>query len=272
MIFLLYLNSRDNSFNELKVFFRNKPLEKPTDDLFLPPLPDIMEHKNGKQGPHNEYWICFPGPKDMRGTPAQVVSSAQHVFWGSSFESTHWRNPFLEQIKAMKDFDINQWEERSRKDPGYVLKVNWVKIPYTITHFVSVLKRCKDDFNARESLSRLELYVQEISNRLMESIQESVVECAVQTKDYAQSKAEFDRHLKEAMKESGMAEAIKEAIELELTQTCSDAKIEDLLKGVGQRCVEKFSEIMRPAAQELTVSITQALSNEHIQPDEGEEE
>lgn len=272
VIFCLYLNNSDHRFNQLQVFFRNEPLSKPTDDLFLPPLPDIMEQKDRRQGPLNEYWVCFPGPKDMRGTPAQVATSAQHVFWGSSFDSTHWRSPFREQITGMKDFKVNAWVERSQKDPGYILKVNWVKIPYTVAAFASALKPHKNEFNVRESLSRLEKYTQEMSKRLMEGVQESILECVGETQDYRQSRAEFDTQIKEALKESKLVDAIKEIIETELTQTCSDAKVEDLLEGVTKRCIQRFSEIMKPATQELIVSITQALSNEHIQPDEGEEE
>ncbi|MBI2473474.1 hypothetical protein HYV70_02905 [Candidatus Uhrbacteria bacterium] len=272
VIFCLYLNNSHNTFNQLQVFFRNEPLIKPTDDLFLPPLPDIMEQRDRQKGPLNEYYVCFPGPKEMRGTPAQVATSAQHVFWGSSFEPTHWRSPFREQINTMKDFALSEWVERSQKEPGYILKVGWVKVPYNVATFASALKQSKDTFNARESLSRLEKYAQEVSKKLIEGVQEGILDCVANMPDYTQSRTEFDRQLKEVLKESKLEEEVKTLVEAELTQACSDAKIEDLLKGVTQRCIEKFSEIMKPAAQELTVSITRALSHETTKSDEGEKE
>jgi hypothetical protein len=272
VVFCLYLNNKDHRFNQLQMFFRNEPLSKPTDDLFLPPLPDIIEENDGQKGPLNEYWVCFPGPKNMRGIPAHVATSAQHVFWGSSFNSAHWRDPFRKQINEMKDFNVNEWAQRSQKDPGYILKVNWVKVPYTVATFADALKPRKDEFNARKSLSRLEKYANKMSQRLMEGVQESILECVTQTQDYQQSRGEFDAQIKEALKESKIAEAVRELIETELAQTCSDAKMEELLKGVAQRYINRFSEITKPAAQELAASIMRALSNEHIQPHEGEEE
>src|SRR3989338_2144082 len=49
VVFCLYLHQ--GSFSLLQVFFRNAPLTKPTDELGLPPLPDIMERREGVTGP-----------------------------------------------------------------------------------------------------------------------------------------------------------------------------------------------------------------------------
>ena len=115
---------------DLFLFYRNSPLEKESDELYCPALPNIKE---------KEFRLCFPFP-EMVGAPAMVVNEAIQNFWGSTFKTDEWSTYFESaQHRFPQLSSLNKWEKESEKNPLFVLELNWKKTGISIKEFIEKL-------------------------------------------------------------------------------------------------------------------------------------
>ncbi len=249
VVFPLYL--KNGKFEAMQMFFRNEPLLNPSDHLFAPPLPDIMEYvtRDGEvlKQLRYKYWVCFPGPKVSQGAPADVAKSAQQVFWSSNFRSDHWSRTLRDKLKGMEGFSTDVWRKLSTEAPLDIMRTSWLETPYTVDMLGSDLKRPATAFKPIESMSKLERYVHELSGRVGTSIQEVVLNAISDSNGPAAARAMFDTKLRDAVNEAQLAERVGTLVREELMNACNDAEAETVVATVAKKASVKLVEIITPA-------------------------
>lgn|GEM_PF-5083398 len=258
VVFVLYL--QQGGFHLLQVFFRNEPLTKLTDELFIPTLPDIMEAHGHISGLRAKQYVCFPGPTVAKGAPALIATSTQKVFWESRFLTLHWREHYRTQTDRMENFSVRMWRDLSLKDPGFILKTKWIKSPLTIEALIADIKRPGAQFDARRALTKLEHYVAELSVRISGAIQEAILDLVATSSSYTTSQLAFENRLKKAIEELNFGEQLKTLIETEITTACAEEKVEVILETVSKKTASRFNEIMMPFADQLAKAVTDTLN------------
>ncbi len=262
IVFPIYM--RKDSFESMQVFFRSEPLRTPQDALYMPPLPDVMEAvltENGAIRPQLrfKYWACFPGPKVSKGAPADVVKSAQQVFWSSEFRSKHWGRSLREKMeKEMKGF-YEGWHTLTNNDPVSILKTDWVKTPYTPDKLGKDLKLRDQKFDIRASVSKLDHYAQELSVRIGTSMQEAVLAAIGTADDVRVSRAAFDKKLEEAVAEVRIEEQLGQIILEELKKASDDSGTDTIVATIARAASAQLLGIITPAMTTVTAQVAQEL-------------
>ncbi|MFC1623449.1 hypothetical protein ACFL16_03530, partial [Patescibacteria group bacterium] len=124
----------EGSLHNLSVYYRNRPLESIDDMLFRANLPNM-----------NRSGVCL----GFRGHRVEgLVARAQEVighFWSSEFNSD-WSGPyedFRSKEKRVKSFSA--WEKNSKKDPTFVLNVNWDPVSSLRSAMAQAISMFQDD-------------------------------------------------------------------------------------------------------------------------------
>ncbi|HWP61817.1 MAG TPA: hypothetical protein VN495_04410 [Candidatus Paceibacterota bacterium] len=264
VVFPVYLQG--DKFEVMQVFFRNEPLATPADSLFLPPLPDIMREatRNGSvvQRLRWKYWLCFPGPTLSRGSPAAVVHSAQHVFWSSNFNSTHWDSRLQRKVNGMEDFSIETWRTQTTDAPQDVLHTDWLQSGFTIEMLANDLKRAKDPFKPRKAMSNLERYVRGLSERVTTGMQEAVLQAIADDKRPAEARAAFDTALRTAVKDADLGTHAARLLRAELVNACKGADFPTMFREIVTRASGELDGIMTPAMDSAVAIVAERLRGE----------
>jgi len=111
-------------FEEMKMFFRNRPLSSSRDTLYHTNLPNVR----GEPGHHGSQRVCLRyRPEMLEGVPlTEAVPALIEFFWstgfnqdiaGSAFERAQGRDPRFAGFAA--------WEAASRENPLFPLEVHW---------------------------------------------------------------------------------------------------------------------------------------------------
>ncbi|MBI3273803.1 MAG: hypothetical protein HYZ69_01530 [Candidatus Colwellbacteria bacterium] len=166
MVFFIAI--RKNSFRELRVFFRNSPLENARNELLCPALPNIHEV---------DFRVCFPSP-GTQGNAKEIVSETLQNFWGSVFNSD-W-NAFLRaaQTSFPQIASLERWQEETKRNPAFITTINWhpaqTTVEKTAHRFLEFVEReAVKDPAKKTDLSPLERYVEKLSGEITQKIQEA---------------------------------------------------------------------------------------------------
>lgn len=113
------------------VFFRNAPLEKSSDSLYVPALSNISDFGE------NKHKACFPLPPGPHSylsvhTPRAIIQDAIDRFWGSTF-SGDWRDNLSRSMYSIPQISsFEKWHTATQKDPTFITKLNWIKAPLSL--------------------------------------------------------------------------------------------------------------------------------------------
>lgn len=131
------------------IFYRNGPLASLSDSLFFTNLTHV-HYNSGKICLHKDF-----GPPDS--LKKQVEGAIEH-FWNTDFDDLDYKNSrdtFFDISKsaftnvAKKDnrlHSLEAWQNASRKNPGFILKVPWCKNNLTIKNIIGDLLD-SDEYN-----------------------------------------------------------------------------------------------------------------------------
>lgn len=100
------------SFSSLRVFYSRQPLQSLADSVCWPSLPNI--HESGAVCLH----FCEEKGATLADEARKVISHFWHSMFNDDLRSRHYdcANPVR---------DVWDWEERSKRDPAFVLTANW---------------------------------------------------------------------------------------------------------------------------------------------------
>jgi hypothetical protein len=134
---------RERIVPRVEVFYRNEPLrglDGADGELFLPNLLNCSPNAHGCMS-----WFCtqyLAKSEPIVGITAGLNGVAHHL-WGGSFNASseaHEGNSGFSLSRAKKVdarvTDVDRWEAESRKDPRFVLSVEWLKTGLTIRQLV----------------------------------------------------------------------------------------------------------------------------------------
>lgn len=105
------------NFSWLRVYYRNKPLLNLSDELLKCNLPNVKEDTSGD--------ICVGEMNTGGRNDYEIILNLIQSYWGSKFNAD-WTGRFFamgQQDERLKNFKV--WSENSKKDPLFVLKVDW---------------------------------------------------------------------------------------------------------------------------------------------------
>jgi len=251
----IYLNN--GKFSVMQVFYRNKPLEKQSDSLGAPWLPDIMKDKGEPSELRYKYYLCKGYNKVDKGSPSQVVLSAQKMFWASSFVTNDWHRGLLSDFNRWADFSGAQWINLTKNDPQKILEVAWPDTELTPELLGKDLRKKSGASSPLESITKLDRYAKELSVRLSASVQEAVVSAIADSKGPAEARAIFDAKVREAIAESNLSERAQTFVREELLNVCSGAKADAVIKAVVKKASIKLEQILTPAAAAVISEMTE---------------
>lgn len=118
VIFVVVVDNK-NAY-DLKVFYNDRPLRTLHDRIFRSNFPNVQE--NGS------VCLSFSRGKGKDRSVAEKVNEIIAYFWDSHFSSDYVElnyNPSAKIDPRLKN--IWAWEEESRKDPLFTLRVPWIK-------------------------------------------------------------------------------------------------------------------------------------------------
>jgi len=118
-----------------EVFFRNQKLKSLESKLFYPTLLNVSPDSYGCK-----VWMCT---QYLETNPAWGINrTLQEVFmhlWGGGFNRSSEKHEGSSSFSLCKEkgidervADVNRWEEESKKDPNFVLKVSWLPVGETL--------------------------------------------------------------------------------------------------------------------------------------------
>ena len=111
-------------FEEMKMFFRNRPLSSLDDTLYHTNLPNVR----GEPGHHGSQRVCLRyRPEMLEGVPlAESVPALIEFFWSTGFNQDITRSAF-ERAQGLdpRFADFGAWEAASQADALFPLEVGW---------------------------------------------------------------------------------------------------------------------------------------------------
>lgn len=127
--YTVFVVSLENGyFRRLNVFYRNNPIASLDDELFRANVPNIERDSS----------VClrFPGHAE-RGIFARA-SEVVGYFWESEFNTDlrEWYEMYQERESVFSSFD--RWEVESRRNPSFMLTVQWVSSQTTLRSVIAV--------------------------------------------------------------------------------------------------------------------------------------
>lgn len=262
VIFIVYL--KNGQFEVVQMFFRSEPLRSIKDELYSPHLPDIMEshyEEPYKSQLRRRFWVCFPGPKITKGDPTGIAHSVQQVFWGSEFRSNHWHRSLREKVEKVPGFSVQRWIEKSRTDPLAAMKFSWLKTPYTVEILAADLKK-REGAPVRESLSRLEKYLQELEERVSTAIQEAVVEAITDSNGPTAARHAFEAKIRASLEGMNLASEAARLIREQIDESCADEAIDTIVATVAKKAAIRVGEVITPALDAACVAAEQTLNQQ----------
>jgi hypothetical protein len=125
------------SFEEMRVFYRNGPLESAQDLLCFPNLLNVQ----ASPGTLSNCRAC------MRGTPrlgdqslALQTSELINYFWTTGFNIDVEQNSFWRAQKIdPRIVTVDAWEQASQHDPLFVLEIPWESTGFTLQQIMESL-------------------------------------------------------------------------------------------------------------------------------------
>ncbi len=112
------------AFEEMKMFFRNRPLSAPDDTLFHTNLPNVR----GEPGHYGSQRVCLRyRPEMLEGVPlAEAVPALIDFFWSTGFNQDIAQSAFERaQDRDRRFANFAAWEAASRENPLFPLEVDW---------------------------------------------------------------------------------------------------------------------------------------------------
>ena len=113
-----------DDFEEMKMFFRSRPLASPEDSLYHPNLPNVR----GEPGHYGSQRVCLRyRPEMLEGVPlAESVPALIDFFWSTGFNQDIAGSAFERAQKLDPRFaGFSAWEAATREDPLFPLEVPW---------------------------------------------------------------------------------------------------------------------------------------------------
>jgi hypothetical protein len=124
----LVIRFRNGMVDTMYVFYRNSRAESLDAELYLPNLPNVYDRGQG-------YKICTGtiSGLDASWSLARKIEWLARKFWDSQFNhdliAYHW-HPSIGLGGHPQSFA--EWEEKSRTDPQFILKIDWRKLDKTV--------------------------------------------------------------------------------------------------------------------------------------------
>jgi len=136
----------------IECYYRNKPLSDPDDELFYPALLNCGLWPN--HSVELPSWICMS--RLMLGTKLDgqdnarrlwiTIGAVRNHFFGATF-NWEWAHQWMDYCKwehaDKRITNIDRWEQESKKDPSFILKVKWMpairNLRQTIDHTLTGL-------------------------------------------------------------------------------------------------------------------------------------
>jgi hypothetical protein len=117
------------------VYYRNQPLKKGDNELFLPNLPNL-----GAQGIDDEADICLGTLEvDVNLSLAEKVEMIINNFWESAFnpEEYYERTYFCRSKKLDKRVSsFAAWQKATKENPLFVLEIDWLRSDMDLFDYV----------------------------------------------------------------------------------------------------------------------------------------
>ncbi|MBM4300373.1 MAG: hypothetical protein FJ121_02420 [Deltaproteobacteria bacterium] len=113
-----------DGFEEMKMFFRNRPLSAPTDTLYHTNLPNVR----GEPGHYGSQRVCLRyRPEMLEGAPlAESVPALLEFFWSTGFNQDIANSAFgRAQARDPRFASLEAWEAASGANPLFPLEVDW---------------------------------------------------------------------------------------------------------------------------------------------------
>lgn len=124
----LVIRFYNGAVDTMYVYYRNEGTESLSADLYLSNLPNVYGSDYG-------YKICTGTISGLQSdwSFAKKLNWLAQQFWNSQFNkdliSYHWE-PSMRLVGHPRSFA--DWEEKSRSDPGFILKIQWRSANKTI--------------------------------------------------------------------------------------------------------------------------------------------
>jgi hypothetical protein len=118
----------NGSVDKMYVFYRNDPAQSMSADFCLPNLPNLY-------GQGDDYKICTGTISGLQTdwSLEKKLDWLSRKFWDSQFNKDlrgeHW-DPSRKLTGHPQSF--SEWEEKSRSDPGFILKIPWRPLGKTL--------------------------------------------------------------------------------------------------------------------------------------------
>jgi len=140
-VVLLILFDRGNITGFQQIFYRNHPLKTIKDKLYLCNLPNVSS-----RGPDGlPYWFCSQYIKGVENLawPDKIRRVTDHL-WKTGFNWSSDYHEGLSQYTAMQNLDerissFERWEEATREDPYFTLKVSWKMYEFDLSQAIEKL-------------------------------------------------------------------------------------------------------------------------------------
>lgn len=220
----------------LNVYYRNEPLRSMNDPIFKSNFPNVQ--KNGSA------CLNFSRSNKRSNTMAEKVNDLVAYFWDSWFN-----RDYLEQnYKPASKLDprlksIWHWEEESRKDPLFVLRIPWIAHDNRLKNMAQKYLEDTNHATART----FECAVKEIIGRKQSDIGKIVKEFCTQI-----ALPDFDEATAKLLSENMHGEL------LEIT-TMLATSVEDACERLNAGDYERFSRHIRDLAREIIDKHTSTL-------------
>jgi len=127
--------------NFVQLFYRNQPLKSLNDKLYECNLPNVSY-----KGPSGlPYWFCTQYLRDVTHFSwYDKINEVPHHLWGSGFNWSSDHHEGLSMFNHCKKLDNRikdfiTWEKETRKDPYFMLKLNWNQTGWTVRQAIEKL-------------------------------------------------------------------------------------------------------------------------------------
>lgn len=257
IIFVVQLH--EGRFNDLYIYYSQKPLSSMKDRLFSPNLTNIRVN--------SQVCLNFPG---CSGTEEkEVVQSVLSYFWQSEFNAD-LRGEQYDQQNPVKN--IWDWKSQSEQDPSFVLKAHWRPSPTElIARVKSLLLSAQEDEKGRaervlrESMQQMVTELKQIVTQICSNIpvhrrypKTISKELAAHLYELAEAVAGHVRsRLDEAVK--GTEDGLHKQFEQQMMSALSDKLIANLIDETGKALLQN---------RLLPVSLYEALRQKERNNDE----
>lgn len=128
--YIIYIMMFDKTRLEyIYMAVRPKPIISLTDNLFVPPFPNINSSSS----------VCLGD--GVNGSPNIIVATDQVVkrFWASQFNTDYTTNFYqYEQIPIIGN--LFEWQYMTEVDPMFIYKVDWIPMDHTCLTFITLIK------------------------------------------------------------------------------------------------------------------------------------